>query len=451
MIALHDTAVGAVVPLQPRTPGELSVYICGPTVYDLPHLGHGRHAVVYDVLRSYLEWSGIRVTFVSNVTDIDDHIIDRANQEGRSTEEIVHTYEGAWWDALDRLEVRRPDRDPHATAYVERMIEVVEQLVDGGHAYETSDGVYFIVSSVPDYGLLAQQSLDDLRAGARVETIEEKRDPADFALWKKAKPGEPSWPSPWGPGRPGWHTECVVMSLDLLGDGFDLHGGGQDLKFPHHENERAQAIALGRAFSRHWIHHGFLVDDSDVKMSKSLGNFTSLTDLLDKLDGDGRPFRLLVLQAHYRGPMRLSGVNLQDARAAIGRLDDFGRRFAATADEPDPEVLARFSGFMNDDLDTPEAMAVLFEQVTAANAAADRGDHERANRASATVRSLAAAVGLRIGGLDDAVPDDVAALVADMEAARQAKDFERSDAIRGELARRGWVVNQTAEGTVVHR
>ena len=451
MLAIHDTAIGAVVPLDPRTPGEVSVYICGPTVYDLPHLGHGRHAIVYDVLRRYLEWSGLAVRFVSNVTDIDDNIITRAKEEGRSTEEVVATYEAEWWTAMDRLGVRRPDEDPHATAYVKGMVELVEALFERGVAYETSDGVYFSAASVPDYGLLAQQSLADLRAGARVETLEEKHDPADFALWKKAKPGEPSWPSPWGPGRPGWHTECVVMSLDLLGDGFDLHGGGQDLKFPHHENERAQAEAIGRPFARHWIHHGWLLDESGVKMSKSLGNFTSLTDLLDQLGNDGRPFRLLVLQSHYRAPMSISGVNLEAAQTGVERLDEFARRFPATADQPDPDVVARFATYMDDDLNTPPAVSLLFDQVGAANAAADAGDERRAAVAAATARHLADGLGLVFRVDHEPIPDDVAAKVAARDAARKSKDWPRSDELRDELVALGWIVKDTATGTVVHR
>jgi cysteinyl-tRNA synthetase len=454
VLALHDTAIGAVVPLDPRTPGEVSIYICGPTVYDLPHLGHGRHAVVYDILRRYLAWSGLTVRFASNITDIDDNIITRAREERRSTEEVVTTYEDEWWKAMDRLGVRRPDADPHATAYVERMVELVRQLVELGVAYETSDGVYFVAASVPDYGLLAQQSLADLRAGARVETIEEKRDPADFAVWKKAKEGEPWWPSPWGPGRPGWHTECVVMSLDLLGDGFDLHGGGQDLKFPHHENERAQASAIGRPFARHWIHHGWLVDESGVKMSKSLGNFTSLTDLLDQLGGDGRPFRLLVAQSHYRAPMSVSGVNLEAARAGIARLDEFARRFPAnelTDAAVDQDVIDRFAGFMNDDLNTPPAVSLLFDQVSAAYTAVDAGDAQKATMAAATARRLADALGLDFADEQQQVPGDVAAIVAERDEARARKDWSRSDALRDALVARGWSVKDTPSGTVVHR
>ena len=284
MLRLHDTATGEVRPLELRDEGRVSMYVCGPTVYDLPHLGHGRFTLVFDVLRRHLIASGLDVTYVSNITDIDDKIIEKAAAEGRSEAEVAGEFEDEWWQAMDRLNVLRPDEIPHATAFVDGMVATIAELLAAGVAYTTSDGVYLDTSTVDGYGLLAGQPLDSLRAGARVEGNEEKRSPLDFALWKSAKPGEPVWPAPFGEGRPGWHTECVVMSLDLLGEGFDLHGGGLDLKFPHHENERAQAVALGRPFARHWAHNGWVMVEGE-KMSKSLGNFTSLTDLLAKADG----------------------------------------------------------------------------------------------------------------------------------------------------------------------
>ncbi|MGH9186844.1 MAG: cysteine--tRNA ligase, partial [Acidimicrobiales bacterium] len=297
MLHLFDTARGQLVPLEPRDPGKVSIYACGPTVYGPPHVGHGRMAMAFDLLRRYLEWSGYEVTYASNITDIDDKIIDRAKREGRDWSDIAAKCESVWYRAMDAIGIRRPDHDPHATAYVEQMVALIGRLVAGGFAYETSDGVYFRSERVGDYGLLARQPIESLRAGARVETHEEKESPVDFVLWKKAKPGEPSWPSPWGEGRPGWHTECVVMSLDLLGDGFDIHGGGQDLMFPHHENERAQAVADGKEFARLWFHTG-MVEVEGRKMSKSLGNVANLMDLEDRYDG--RAYRLLSLQSHYR-------------------------------------------------------------------------------------------------------------------------------------------------------
>ena len=450
MLALHDTARGEVAELRLRRPGEVSVYLCGPTVYDLPHVGHGRHALVWDVVRRYLVWSGHVVRFVSNITDVDDNIIKRAGQEGRAPDDVVAEYEAAWWDALDRLSVLRPDEVPHATAYVERMVELVGELVGRDLAYETSDGVYFGVDAVADYGLLARQSLDSLRAGARVEVNEEKRSPLDFALWKKAKPGEPAWPSPWGDGRPGWHTECVVMALDLLGEGFDLHAGGQDLAFPHHENERAQAVALGRAFASRWAHHAFVVDTGGQKMSKSLGNFTTLTELLAR--HHPRAYRLLVLRAHYRSPLEVTPDTMADAEKSLARLDDFARNFAdAPRDAHDVGSLERFSELMNDDLRTPLALGLVFDLVNEAYAARDLGERERAGVLAATVFDLTAAVGLELRTGEDDVDAETTALVAERDAARAARDYARSDAIRAELQQRGWVVEDTPSGTRVHR
>ena len=337
MLRLHDTALGRVVDVVPDDQPTVSMYVCGPTVYDVPHLGHGRFSLVFDVLRRYLEWKGHEVRYVSNVTDVDDNILNRAAREGRSAASVVEEYEAVWWSAMDALGVKRPTADPHATAFVDRMVTLIGELFEAGFAYTTSDGVYMDVSRVDGYGLLARQSLDSLRAGARVEANEEKRSPIDFALWKFAKPTEEvSWPSPWGDGRPGWHTECVVMSLDLLGEGFDIHGGGQDLAFPHHENERAQAVALGREFARHWVHNGF-VEVAGEKMSKSLGNFTTLTDLLARTDA--RAYRLLVLRSHYRSPVEVTVATTDDASAALARLDEFARNHPP-AGEPDPDALA---------------------------------------------------------------------------------------------------------------
>jgi cysteinyl-tRNA synthetase len=363
---------------------------------------------------------------------------------------------------MDALGVWRPTETPHATAYVGDMVGLVADLVARGVAYETQDGVYLEVDRVDGYGLLAGQPLDSLRSGARVKSSDEKRSPLDFVLWKKAKPGEPEWPSPWGPGRPGWHTECVVMSLDLLGEGFDLHGGGRDLAFPHHENERAQAVADGRVFARHWVHNGWVMTGGQ-KMSKSLDNFTTLTDLL--ADHDGRAYRLLVLQSHYRSPMEITGATIAQAEEGLVRLDNLARRFALIdplADgapvraEPglgiDPGALAAFVAAMDDDLDTPGALAGIFELVRRANAAADAGDEPGATRAARTAALLCGALGLalRPGDLAGVDPES-ARLVAERDAARQARDFPTADALRDELVARGWVVEDGPTGTAVHR
>jgi cysteinyl-tRNA synthetase len=452
MLRLHDTATGTVRPLELRDPGRVSMYVCGPTVYDVPHLGHGRFVLVFDVLRRYLSWRGYDVHYVSNITDVDDKIIVRAADEGRSEAEVAAEYEAVWNEAINALGVDRPDADPHATAFVVRMVEVIGELVGAGVAYATAEGVYLAVEAVPGYGLLARQSLDSLRAGARVDVDDDKRSPLDFALWKRTREGEPSWDSPWGPGRPGWHTECVVMALDLLGDGFDIHGGGADLAFPHHENERAQAVALGRAFARHWVHNGWVVVEGE-KMSKSLGNFTSLTDLLARVDS--RAYRLLVLRAHYRSPLEVTPATTADAAAALERLDNLARRAAEVGVPevaPDGDALDRFAVAMDDDLDTPAAMALLFELNRRANVALDAGDPEGAAPLVAALREVAGAVGLVLGGAtDDALDAETAALVFLRDQARQARDWTAADAARDELVARGWVVEDTATGTRVRR
>ena len=451
MIRLYDTARGRVEPLETREPDAVSMYVCGPTVYGPPHLGHGRFALVFDVLRRYLIWSGYRVTYVSNITDIDDKILQRSTEEGRDWREITRQYEDVWYDAMDAIGVMRPDRDPHATGYVEPMVETIGELVDRDAAYVTGDGVYLSVESVEGYGLLAHQSLEDMRAGGGEREIvgeESKRHPSDFVLWKFAKPGEPAWPSPWGDGRPGWHTECVVMSLDLLGEGFDLHCGGQDLRFPHHENERAQAVALGKRFANHWMHNGFVVDAEGEKMSKSLGNVSNLLDLIEHYDP--RAYRMVLLQSHYRSPVKVTQDNLDAAIRALAGLDAFAARTAAVADAaPDAAVLEQFRAAMDDDLDTPRATALLFDTVRSANAALDAGSAD-APALIAAAREIVAVFGLVLAVAGD-VPDDVLAQAAALDAARAAKDFASADAIRAELQSAGWTVETTKDGTTVRR
>jgi cysteinyl-tRNA synthetase len=445
VLRLHDTALGRVVPFEPRQPGKVSMYVCGPTVYDVPHIGHGRNVLVYDVLRRYLEWSGFEVTHVSNVTDVDDNIIKRANEQGRAAEEVAEQYEAAWWDAVDRLGVLRPTAAPHASAYIDGMVEVVSRLLDSGFAYETPDGVYFEAARVPDYGLLAGQALESMRVGGGERVVvgeEAKRAPADFALWKRAKPGEPNWPSPWGDGRPGWHTECVVMSLDLLGDGFDLHTGGLDLKFPHHENERAQAVALGHRFARHWMHHAF-VEIGGEKMSKSLKNFTSLTDLLARTNR--RAYRLLVLQAHYRSPMEVTPDTVEQAQATLAGLDNFARAAAKVSPgAPDVAVMQQFTERMDDDLNTPSAMELLFTTVTRFNSSRDPA-------LAAAVLEMARAVGLELQPATDEIDPESADLVRQRDVARAQKNWARADALREELRARGWIVEDGPDGTEIHR
>ena len=451
MLHLYDTATRQVRELRLREPGTVSVYLCGPTVYGPPHLGHGRATLVYDVLRRYLEWSGLGVRLVSNITDIDDKIIDRAQREGRPWQEITQTCESVWFDAMGKLGVARPSDVPHATEYVDQMVAMIAELVAADSAYVTDDGVYLSVETVDDYGLLANQRLTDLLEGGGEREVfgaKHKRHSADFALWKLSKPGEPSWPSPWGDGRPGWHSECVVMSLDILGEGFDLHCGGMDLKFPHHENERAQAVAMGKQFANHWMHNGFVVDAEGEKMSKSLGNVANLLDLMQHYDP--RAFRMLLLQSHYRGPVSVHQDNIDASVKALAGLDAFAARTAAvTVDAPDADVLARFCERMDDDLDTPGATALMWDTVRRANAALDSGEGE-AGALVAAVHEICTAVGLVLNGGGD-VPAEAAAKAAALDVARASKNFAAADALRTELQADGWTVETTKAGTTLRR
>ena len=455
MIRLHDTFAREKVELVPRDPGRLSIYVCGPTVYEVPHVGHGRAALVFDVIRRYLEWRGFDVDFVSNVTDVEDKIIARAAEEGSTEPEVAERYEAAYWAEMDRLGVRRPDSLPRATGYIDRMVKLIGELVDAGRAYVVEgQGVYFDVTSFPEYGELAHRRLDDLlqSAGARVDVDERKRNPVDFALWKTAKPEEPAWDSPWGKGRPGWHIECSAMSLDLLGEGFDLHGGGDDLVFPHHENERAQAQGAGHRFARYWIHNGMVMVGTE-KMAKSLGNFTTLKDAVDA--HGPRAMRMAVLQTHYRSPVEIGDRELNAAGEAVARLDALARR-ARVAGVPaeatlDENTVAAFRDAMDDDFGTPEAMAVVFTLARDTNTAIDERDAERAASGLATVRDLCRAVGLELddgSGHEDA---EIGDLVEQRDAARKAGDFAEADRIRAELAARDITLEDTPTGTVWHR
>ena len=451
MLSLYDTATQGVRPLAMRRPGHLSIYLCGPTVYGPPHLGHGRATLVYDILRRYLTWTGVQVRLVSNITDIDDKIIDRANREGRPWQDITHKCEDIWFRAMESLGVERPNDVPHATEYVESMVDMIATLVANDRAYATSDGVYLSITSVNDYGLLAHQRLEDMLAGGGEREVlgaDEKRHPADFALWKFSKPGEPSWPSPWGDGRPGWHSECVVMSLELLGEGFDLHCGGADLRFPHHENERAQAVALGKEFAAHWMHNGFVVDAEGEKMSKSLGNVANLLDLVEKYDP--RAYRMLLLQTHYRSPVRVGQDNIDAAVKALAGIDGFFARIDTNGATPDDSVLANFRTAMDNDLDTPAATALMFDTLRRANAAVDAGNVDEAAALAAAVREMCGAFGLGINDVAD-VDNEILAKAAALDAARAAKDFAAADALRGELQSAGYVVETTKDGTRVRR
>jgi cysteinyl-tRNA synthetase len=441
----------------PIESGKVRMYVCGMTVYDYCHLGHARVLVVFDMITRWLRASGYEVNYVRNITDIDDKIIKRANENGEPFTALTQRFIDAMHEDGTALGVLPPDHEPRATEYVGNMLTMIQTLIDNGHAYPAANGdVYYAVQTFPDYGCLSGKSLADLRAGERVDVDPNKRDPMDFVLWKAAKPGEPSWPSPWGAGRPGWHIECSAMGSDLLGRHFDIHGGGQDLQFPHHENEIAQSEGAHHCkFVNYWLHNGFVRVD-DEKMSKSLGNFFTIREVLEKYDAE--VVRFFILRAHYRSPLNYSDQHLDDAKVALTRLYTALRGFATQAvpiDWADAHA-ARFKAAMDDDFNTPEAFAVLFDMASELNKGRDP---ELAGR----LRGLAGLLGLLGRNADDFLQGSVAeagqacdtghidTLIAERLAARKAKDFKRSDAIRDELKAAGIVLEDGPQGTTWRR
>ena len=455
MLNLYNTLARRKEVFTPIEPGKVRMYVCGMTVYDYCHLGHARVLVVFDMITRWLRASGLEVTYVRNITDIDDKIIKRAQDNGETYTALTQRFIDAMHEDSVALGVLPPDHEPRATEYVGKMLDMIQTLIDRGHAYPAANcDVYYAVGSFATYGQLSGKSLDDLRAGERVEIDQNKRDPMDFVLWKAAKPGEPAWPSPWGPGRPGWHIECSAMGSDLLGPHFDIHGGGQDLQFPHHENEIAQSEgAHGCKFVNTWLHNGFVRVD-DEKMSKSLGNFFTIREVLEKYDAE--VVRFFILRAHYRSPLNYSDQHLDDAKTALTRLYTAlrGHAAAAAVDWSHPAAV-RFKVAMDDDFNTPEALAVLFDLASEANKAKDR-------QALSMLKALGGVLGLlqrdadvflQAGapGDDGYVPERIEALIAERLAARKAKDFKRSDAIRDELKAAGVVLEDGSQGTTWRR
>jgi cysteinyl-tRNA synthetase len=431
------------------------MYVCGPTVYDVPHFGHARAALVPDVLRRYLEWCGYEVFHVRNITDIEDKIIRKAEAEGRDSAEISERYTRIYEHEIARLRVLEPHVVPRATGHIIEMIELISRLLEAGAAYQGGGDVLFSVRSFPGYGRLSGRDVDELRAGARVEPGEGKRDPLDFVLWKAAKPGEPSWASPWGPGRPGWHIECSAMSTKYLGAGFDIHAGGLDLQFPHHENEIAQfEAACGEQFARWWVHNG-LLNIGTVKMSKSLGNFITLGEAIDRYGPE--TLRGFYLSAHYRSPVDFSEARLAEARAAHERLRAFVR---AGADLPEAQPTAeatravdRFRAAMDDDLGTPAAQAVLFDLTSSGHAHLAAGRKDDAAAARAALIQLAGVLGYDLTESDTdaaAVGPLVEELLALRDEARIRRDFATADRIRARIAEAGIVVEDTPDGPRWH-
>jgi cysteinyl-tRNA synthetase len=467
-VRIFNTLGRALQPLRPREAGKIAMYVCGATVQSEPHLGHGRCAVVFDVVRRYLEWRGYQVTYVRNITDVEDKIIAAAAERGVDVAELAALMEKQFQQAYDALGVLPPTSEPRATEHIPEMMDLIQRLLDKDLAYVADGDVYFSVRGWEPYGRLSGQKLDDLVAGARVEPGEQKRDPLDFALWKAAKPGEPTWDSPWGPGRPGWHIECSAMSLKYLGPDFDIHGGGTDLIFPHHENEIAQSEgATGRRFARVWMHNGML-NLSGEKMSKSVGNIIDLATALERYPP--MAVRLYYLRAHYRSPLEYSEELLEDAASSFARLWSFRRRLPRSVGAgPDRAVLDGFRAAMDDDFNTPEALGVLFDVVREGNRALDRGDSADAFAATfdeitsvlgmaapeselsdvaAELSALAADLGVETSGTPEAV---VEAILERRRQAREAQNWAESDRIRARLGELGIAVEDTPDGALWHR
>jgi cysteinyl-tRNA synthetase len=463
-VRLYDSREQAVVDLVPLEPGRIGMYVCGPTVQSAPHVGHLRSALVYDLWRRWLTHRGLRVTFVRNVTDIDDKVLDNAS-DAEPWWAVAYRVETAFTQAYSAIGILPPTYEPRATASIPGMQELIVRLLDRGHAYAADDGsgdVYFDVRTWPEYGALTRQRIDDMADAADAET-RGKRDPRDFALWKGTKAGEPasaSWESPWGPGRPGWHIECSAMSRRYLGPEFDIHGGGLDLRFPHHENELAQSTAAGDAFARHWVHNG-LVDVNGQKMSKSLGNFV----LADELLAGTRPLavRYWLASAHYRSTIDYQTGSLVEAEAALDRIEGFleraDRRLAETrwAEEAGAgEVPDAFGRALDDDLGVPEALAVLHEAVRAGNTALDEGDLEQVAARASAVRAMTGVLGIDPtapewaergeGAAEAALGALIARMLADRAEARASRDFAVADRIRDELTAAGITIEDAPDG-----
>ncbi len=477
-LTIYNTLTGRKEPFEPMEPGRVRMYVCGVTVYDLCHIGHARALVVFDMIVRYLRYLGYDVTYVRNFTDVDDKIIERAQTEGVSYRVVADRYIEAFYRDFDRLGLLRPDVEPKASDYIDGMIVMIERLIERGYAYAVEGDVFYSVAKFPTYGRLSGKRIEDLEAGARVEVHESKRDPLDFALWKASKEGEPSWPSPWGEGRPGWHIECSVMSGHHLGETFDIHGGGRDLQFPHHDNEIAQSeAATGKPFVRYWIHNGFINIDQ-AKMSKSLGNILNVEDILKVHHPEA--IWLFLLSHHYRSPIDYTEQALSDANKNLDyfyttqeRCEELVGEDGLEAEAPRPaqahpaweEVAgmeAAFRGAMDDDFNSALALSNLFRAAGAVNTFLDSGAEvgEKAALAAAylsEVQRVGAVLGILgespsayfrrgVEGLD---AEAIEAHIAEREAAREAKDWERADAIRDDLARRGVILEDRPDGTTI--
>ena len=460
MIKVYNTLNKKKEEFIPLTPGEVKMYVCGPTVYNFFHIGNGRTFIVFDTIRRYFEYRGFKVDFVQNFTDIDDKMIKKANEEGTTVKKIGDTYIKEYYQDADALNIERATVNPRATEFIGEIIKFVKGLVDKGYAYEVDGDVYFSTKKFQGYGKLSGQNIEDLQSGARISVDERKKDPMDFAIWKAQKPGEPAWNSPWGMGRPGWHIECSCMAKKLLGETIDIHAGGSDLKFPHHENEIAQSEALtGEPFARYWLHSAF-VNVNNEKMSKSLNNFFTAREILERYDAD--VIRFLMLSAHYRQQLNFSEDLLESAKASVERIYNAIENLENLIDEVSREEMneeekayleslnqykEKYIEKMDDDFNTADAITAIFDLIkdTNTNITID-SSKELAQKALELIRELGAPLGMFQKSTKGNLAEEIEALIAKRQQARKDRDFALADKIRDELKDRGIILEDTPQG-----
>jgi cysteinyl-tRNA synthetase len=459
-IYIYNTLTRKKEEFVPIKKGRVGMYVCGPTVYDEPHIGHGRSAYTFDVIRRYLKYRGFKVKFARNVTDVDDKIIEKARAAVSRqlsaislkdlAKEVSERYLKAYHEDMQALGILPPDEEPKATEYIPKMISFIGGLIKAQAAYESQGDVYFDIKKAKGYGKLSHQSLDKMEIGSRIAPGENKKDPLDFALWKKAKEGEPSWESPWGMGRPGWHIECSVMSSDILGDEFDIHAGGIDLIFPHHENEIAQSEGLRKKFARYWIHNGLLTINNE-KMAKSLGNFITIKDFIAKY-GNPDFLKIFFLSAHYSSPIDYTDEKIKEAAESLDRIARFLEKTEKVKKSKRTKEIEglkdKFREAMDDDFNTPRAMACIFDLVNTANK--NITDKDFVHSASEAVKELLEVFGIliQIGSIKD---KDIEKLILERDKARRDKDYALSDKLRKDLQEKGIILEDTKEGTIWRR
>lgn len=453
MMKIFNTLAKKKEIFKPLRDGEISMYVCGPTVYDVGHLGHGRAAVVFDIIRKYFEYKGFNVKFITNYTDIEDKIINRAAERAITVEALVKEIIPEYERDFKELGIAAPTKQTYATKYIKEMIDLIKRLDHAGATYKLDDGIYFDISKFKKYGALSGQKLEDLQMGSRVEVNKNKRNPQDFVLWKFDKPGEPSWPSPWGKGRPGWHIECSAMCFSELGETFDIHGGGQDLIFPHHECEIAQSeCASGKQFAKYWMHNGF-VNINKEKMSKSLKNFVTLKDVFEKYSG--RVLRFMYLQKHYRAPIDFSWDLIESTKNSLARIHEFSTKLMQYIANGKSAVdttgfLKKFEKAMNNDFETPEALAALFDFINDVNKKMEKGfSADTKEKVISALKKVDAVFGIIFS--EEKIPHHIVVLANERLAERHNKNFGRADEIRKEIISEGYDIEDMKDGYILKK